>query len=145
MIPKPPPVIPIEEDHSLQLLQEWKDLFEKVDPKIEVHILKNDNSSEDKKFLEKHRELTREVRNWTSDFHNPRIIIKLHELKTRHSFFIGYEHNRMFSNIEFLIDIVAMNEHNIYECEPETKAWSEFYTILCDEVSNQRKQIPPTP
>jgi hypothetical protein len=145
MIPKPPPVIPIEEDQRLKFLQEWKDLFEKVDPKIEVYIFKDDNSSEDKKFIEKHRELTREVRNWTSDFHNPRIIIKLRELKTRHSFFIGYERNRMFSNVEFILDIVTMNDNDILGCSPQTKKWSEFYTILCNEVSNQRKQIPPTP
>jgi len=145
MIPKPPPAFPIEEDQRLQFLQGWKDLFEKVDPKIKVQILKNDDSSEDKNFLEKYRGYTREVRNWTSVFQNPKIIIELQELKARHTFFIGYEYNRMFSNIELLIDIVTMSENNIDDCEPETKAWSEFYTILCDEVSNQRKQIPPTP
>ncbi len=110
-----------------------------------MYIFKDDNSSGDKKFLEKYREYTSEVRFWTSAFQKPRIIVDLQKLKSRHSFFIGYEYNRMFSNIELLIDIMTMSENDIDDCEPETKAWSEFYTILCDEVSNQRKQIPPTP
>lgn len=133
-IPKPPPAIPQDLDQQDKYLKEWKRLFEAIDQKITVVLYSESNFRKvlDSKFID--YELAYFL------YKGAKIIVELPP-HLQFEYLIGVNLDQMFSYKDVQSDPLLGE----YDCEPQTKKWSEYYKIISDLSNKLKKQIPAPP
>jgi len=136
-IPKPVKSFNHSEDLRRKYLNEWKELFKSVHPKIEVYHY-YDNEFND--FMLDYNNFDN-VNFEGLSYKNPKILIFLPK-ELQLSYIIGLPYNMMFSKREVIGDSFYWENEGSYPCEPELFSWEKIYLDLCEISEELKKEIP---